>query len=220
MVFSATALSHTEKTIAEFKTVSKLLDKVYFERATRERVKSQAADLERWLDNEISKLKSKMTKLEKEQKSAERLDTFQLYGELLTANSHAIKKGATEAVVDNYYEQGTTVTIPLDPRQTAIENAQRFFTRYSKAKTALVMIAEQLEKTAEDIEYFEMIKQQVIQASPDDIAEIREELAELGFMKARNVKKRKNRRNLNQKRIHHHLALKFLSGKIINKMII
>ncbi len=36
-----------------------------------------------------------------------------------------------------------------------------------------------------------MIKQQVIQASPDDIAEIREELAELGFMKARNVKKRK-----------------------------
>ena len=53
------------------------------------------------------------------------------------------------------------------------------------------MIAEQLEKTEEDIEYFEMIKQQVMQASPDDIAEIREELAELGFMKARNVKKRK-----------------------------
>ena len=191
MVFSATALSHTDKTIAEFETVSKLLDKVYFERATRERVKSQAADLERWLSNEISKLKTKMTKLEKEQKSAERLDTFQLYGELLTANSHAIEKGSTEAVVDNYYEQGTTITIPLDARKTVIENAQRFFLRYSKAKTALVMIAEQLKKTIEDIEYFEMIKQQVLHASPDDIAEIREELAELGYMKARNVKKRK-----------------------------
>ncbi len=46
-----------------------------------------------------------------------------------------LNKGATEAVVDNYYEQGTTITIPLDPRKTAIENAQRFFTRYSKAKT-------------------------------------------------------------------------------------
>lgn len=191
MVFSATALSHTEKTIAEFETVSELLDKVYFERATRERVKSQAADLERWLQNEITKLKTKVTKLEKEQKSAERLDTFQLYGELLTANGYAIQKGATEATVDNYYDQGTTVTIPLDPRKTAIENAQRFFSRYSKAKNALVMIAEQLEKAADDIAYFEMINQQVLQASPDDIAEIREELAELGYMKARNVKKRK-----------------------------
>ena len=191
MVFSAATLSHTDKEVAEFGTVSELLDKVYFERATRERVKSQAADLERWLLNEITKLKTKMTKLEKEQKSAERLDTFQLYGELLTANSHAIQKGATEAVVDNYYEQGTMITIPLDPQKTAIENAQRLFLRYSKAKTALVMIAEQLEKSVEDIEYFEMIKQQVLQASPIDIAEIREELAELGYMKARNVKKRK-----------------------------
>ncbi|QUW21825.1 NFACT family protein [Sporosarcina sp. Marseille-Q4063] len=190
-VFSATSLTHTDKSIAKFNTVSELLDKVYFERADRERVKSQAADLERWLDNEIAKINSKVKKLQKEQESASKLDTFQLYGELLTANSHAIKKGASEAVVDNYYEQGTTVTIPLDPRQSAIENAQRFFTRYSKAKNALVMIAEQLTKAAEDIEYFEMLKQQVIQASPDDIAEIREELAELGFMKARNVKKRR-----------------------------
>ena len=190
-VFSATALTHTDKSIAAFNSVSALLDKVYFERADRERVKSQAADLERWLDNEITKLTSKIKKLQKEQESASKLDTFQLHGELLTANSHAIQKGATEAVVENYYEQGTTVTIPLDPRRSAIENAQRFFTRYSKAKNALVMIAEQLTKTAEDIDYFEMLKQQVIQASPDDIAEIREELAELGFMKARNVKKRR-----------------------------
>jgi predicted ribosome quality control (RQC) complex YloA/Tae2 family protein len=190
-VFSATSLTHTDKAIAHFNTVSELLDKVYFERADRERVKSQAADLERWLDNEIAKINSKVKKLQKEQDSASKLDTFQLYGELLTANSHAIKKGASEAVVDNYYEQGTTVTIPLDPRQSAIENAQRFFTRYSKAKNALVMIAEQLTKSEEDIQYFEMLKQQVIQASPDDIAEIREELAELGFMKARNVKKRR-----------------------------
>ncbi|MBO1910418.1 NFACT family protein, partial [Microvirga sp. 3-52] len=170
---------------------SELLDKVYFERADRERVKSQAADLERWLDNEIAKINSKVKKLQKERDSAGKLDTFQLYGELLTANSHAIQKGVTEAVVDNYYEQGTTVTIPLDPRKSVIENAQRFFTRYSKAKNAIIMIAEQLTKAADDIEYFEMLKQQVIQASPDDIAEIREELAELGFMKARNVKKRR-----------------------------
>ena len=189
-MFSATALTYADRNIAEYETLGELLDKVYFARAERERVKSQAADLERWLDNEIAKLNLKMKKLVKEQEAAGKLDTFQLYGELLTANSYAIRKGMTEAVVDNYYEEGTTVTIPLDPRKTPIENAQRYYARYTKAKTALVMIAEQLEKAAEDIAYFEMIKQQVIQASPEDIEEIREEFAELGFLKARKVKKK------------------------------
>ena len=191
IVFSATALTHADKTVAEFGTVSELLDKVYFGRAERERVKSQASDLERWLDNEIAKLNLKIKKLTKEKTAAGKLDTFQLYGELLTANSYAIEKGQTEAIVNNYYEEGTTVTIPLDPRKTAIENAQRFYSRYTKAKTASIMIAEQLKKADEDIEYFEMIKQQVMQASPEDIDEIREELAELGLMKARKGSKKK-----------------------------
>lgn len=190
MIFSATTLTYADKTIATFETLGELLDKVYFARAERERVKSQAADLERWLDNEIAKLKLKMEKLDKEKKSAEKLDTFQLYGELLTANSYAINKGDMEAVVDNYYEEGTTVTIPLDPRKTPIENAQRYYSRYTKAKNALIMIAEQLKKAKEDIDYFEMIKQQVMQASPEDIDEIREELAELGLMRARRGKKK------------------------------
>ncbi|MCM3637930.1 NFACT family protein [Sporosarcina luteola] len=189
-IFSATTLTYADRTVATFTTLGELLDKVYFARAERERVKSQAADLERWLDNEIAKLKLKMNKLEKEQNAAEKLDTFQLYGELLTANSYAINKGDREAVVDNYYEEGTTVTIPLDPRKTPIENAQRYYSRYTKAKNALIMIAEQLEKAKEDIDYFEMIKQQVMQASPEDIDEIREELAELGLMRARRGKKK------------------------------
>ncbi|MEK3935137.1 NFACT RNA binding domain-containing protein [Sporosarcina sp. FSL W7-1349] len=189
-VFSAVALTYADRTVAEFQTLGDLLDKVYFARAERERVKSQAADLERWLDNEIAKLTLKMKKLQKEQDAAGQLDKFQLFGELLTANSYAVQKGATEATVDNYYEEGTTVTIPLDPRKSPIDNAQRYYARYTKAKTALVMIAEQLEKAKEDIDYFEMVKQQVLQASPEDIEEIREELAELGFMRARRLKKK------------------------------
>ncbi|MDW0115790.1 NFACT RNA binding domain-containing protein [Sporosarcina thermotolerans] len=189
-IFSATTLTYADKIVATFETLGELLDKVYFARAERERVKSQAADLERWLDNETAKLKLKKEKLGKEQKAAEKLDTFQLYGELLTANSYAIQKGDTEATVDNYYEEGTTVTIPLDARKTPIENAQRFYSRYTKAKNALIMIADQLAKAREDIEYFEMIKQQVMQASPEDIDEIREELAEAGLMRARKSKKK------------------------------
>ena len=189
-LFSAIDLTHVDGTKQSFPTLSSMLDKVYFARAERERVKSQAIDLERWLTNEISKLENKMKKLQKEQETAQDLDTLKLYGELLTANSYMLNKGDKEATVENYYEQGTMITIPLDPRKSPIDNAQRFFSRYAKAKTALVRIAEQLAKTKDDIEYFEMVKQQVYQASPIDIEEIRQELVELGFMRARRSKKK------------------------------
>ncbi|PIC71752.1 hypothetical protein CSV77_00665 [Sporosarcina sp. P16b] len=189
-LFSATALTHAQGITQSFSTLGDLLDKVYFARAERERVKSQAIDLERWLSNEIAKLENKTKKLQKEQETAQDLDTLKLYGELLTANSYMLHKGDKEVTVENYYEQGTTVTIPLDPRKSPIDNAQRYFSRYSKAKTALIRIAEQLEKTKDDIEYFEMVRQQVYQASPIDIEEIRQELVELGFMRARRNKKK------------------------------
>ena len=51
-------------------------------------------------------------------------------------------------------------------------------------------------KTKEEIAYFEMLAQQVQQAAPGDIEEIREELAEQGYLKLRHARKRKNKRSL------------------------
>ncbi|MFC4409270.1 NFACT family protein [Chungangia koreensis] len=190
--FSASALTHLSGTKTRYASLGELLDRVFFARAERDRVKQQAGDLERWLQNEIDKLKLKMKKLQRDREQAEQLDQYQLYGELLMANLHAFKKGAKEAEVVNYYSEiGETIRIPLDVRKTPVENAQKYYSRYNKAKTALKMTEEQLAKTVEDIEYFEMLQQQVNQASPSDIEEIREELAELGFMKARTLKKKK-----------------------------
>lgn len=53
------------------------------------------------------------------------------------------------------------------------------------------MIEEQKQKTEDDITYFEMLAQQVQQAAPADIEEIREELAEQGFLRLRASKKKK-----------------------------
>ncbi len=190
--FSSIQLQHLVGEGSHFDTLGELLDKVYFARADRDRVKQQAGDLERWLQNEIDKLKLKMKKLSKEKAQAEKLETFQLYGELLMAHLYQLEKGQTEAQIVNYYdEDGATVTIPLNPRKTPVENAQAFYTKYNKAKTALIKTQQQMDKTKEDIDYLEMLQQQVMQASPNDIEEIREELAEQGWMKARILKKKK-----------------------------
>ncbi|MER2105511.1 MAG: NFACT RNA binding domain-containing protein [Solibacillus sp.] len=190
--FSPATLTHVEGKATSYPNLSELLDRVFFARSERDRVKQQAGDLERWLSNEIGKLHLKMKKLTADYDRAAKLDEFQLYGELLMANLYNFTKGKDFVDVVNYYsETGDTVRIPLSPRKSPIENAQSYYTKYNKAKTALIMVEEQKEKTLEDIAYFEMLAQQVQQASPADIEEIREELAEQGYLRLRASKKKK-----------------------------
>ncbi len=66
-----------------------------------------------------------------------------------------------------------------------------YYTKYNKAKNALVMVQEQIEKTKQEVDYFEMLVAQVEQAAPADIEEIREELAEQGYLRMRASKKKK-----------------------------
>ncbi|WP_336634384.1 Rqc2 family fibronectin-binding protein [Lysinibacillus fusiformis] len=190
--FSPIELTHLHGDMTVYPNVHELLDRVFFARAERDRVKQQAGDLERWLQNEIDKLALKTKKLTKDFERASKLDQFQLYGELLMANIYSFEKGVKEVTVINYYsENSEEITIPVSERKTPIENAQSYYTKYTKAKNALIMVQQQLEKTKEEITYFEMLAQQVQQAAPGDIEEIREELAEQGYLKLRHSKKKK-----------------------------
>ncbi|MFY3793461.1 Rqc2 family fibronectin-binding protein [Ureibacillus sp. MALMAid1270] len=190
--FSPTKLTHLSDEGTTFNNLSELLDRVFYARAERDRVKQQAGDLERWIQNEVNKLKLKLKKLQKELDNASKLDKYQLYGELLMANLYNFEKGLKEVTVVNYYsEDEEKITIPLSERKTPIENAQSYYTKYNKAKNALVMVQEQIEKTKQEIDYFEMLTAQVEQAAPGDIEEIREELAEQGYLRMRASKKKK-----------------------------
>ncbi|SFI21670.1 MULTISPECIES: NFACT family protein [unclassified Bacillus (in: firmicutes)] len=187
-------LSHLKGEEKAFSSVSELLDRFFFGKAERDRVKQQAHDLERFMQNEKAKNEKKLIKLQKTLEDAGKADKYQLFGELLTANMYAMKKGDKEIEVINYYDENSgTVKITLDPLRTPSENAQRYFQKYQKAKNSIAIVEEQIEKTNEEIFYFDSLLQQMEAASSKDIEEIREELAEEGYMrnrKAKNVKKK------------------------------
>ncbi|WP_046175109.1 Rqc2 family fibronectin-binding protein [Domibacillus indicus] len=185
-------LPHLAGERTSFDTLSVLLDRYYFGKAERDRVRQQANDLERLISNDLQKNRSKIQKLERTLQEAENAGEYQRLGELLTANLYAVKKGMTEIdVIDYYDENGKMITIALDPQKNPAENAQKYFSRYQKAKHAVIAVKDQIEKTNEEIRYFEALLQQLESASPRDIEEIREELADEGYIKARNVKKKK-----------------------------
>ncbi|MFJ5761770.1 NFACT family protein [Neobacillus sp. NPDC093182] len=195
-VFYLFPLEHIKGEVKSFSTLSEMLDRFYFGKAERDRVKQQGNDIERLIINEKEKNEKKIEKLESTLREAEKADQLQRFGELLTANLYVAKKGMKEIEVMDYYdEMGGTVAIPLDPRKTPSENAQKYFSKYQKAKNSVSIVIEQIEKAREEVLYFENLLQQVQSASPKDIQEIREELVEGGYIRdrqRRNAKKISN----------------------------
>ncbi len=182
-------LAHLKGESKTYPTLSEMLDRYYFGKAERDRVKQQGHDLERFILNEKEKNEKKIVKLEKTLKEAEKADKYQRFGELLTANLYMVQKGMKEIdVVDYYDENGGTVVIPLEPRKTPSENAQKYFLKYQKAKNALSVVEEQIALAKEEAAYFDNLLQQVESASPKDLEEIREELVEGKY-----IRERKNR---------------------------
>lgn len=190
-------LLHLKGESKNFSTLSKMLDRFYFGKAERDRVKQQSNDLERFIVNERDKNEKKIKKLKRSLQEAENAEQYQLLGELLTANIYAAKKGMKEIEVANYYHpDGEMVTISLDPRKTPSENAQKYFTRYQKAKNSIDIIKEQINLAEKELAYFDTLLQQIISASPKDIQEIREELIEEGYLRERQKKQTKKQQNI------------------------
>lgn len=175
-----------------FPSLSELLDRFFYQKAARDRVKQQGNDLERFIRNERDKNVNKITKLERTLEDAQQADRYQLLGELLTSNLYAVERGMTEVSVVNYYdENGESITIPLNPQKSPSDNAQNYFSRYQKAKNAIKIVHEQIEKAQEEIVYLEQLLQQLESASTKDVEEIREELEEEGYLKVRKQTKKK-----------------------------
>lgn len=187
-------LEHAQGETEHFSTLSHMLERYFHGKAEREQVKQKANDLLRFLTNEKKKNEKKIKKLEQTRKESEQAERYKLYGELLTAYMHQFQKGDESVEVINYYdEEGSMLEIPLDPQKSPNENAQKYFKLYQKAKKSVLAVDEQIRLAQEEIRYMETLLQQLEQASPSDVEDIRDELVEGGYLKKRAAQKKKKK---------------------------
>lgn len=124
-----------------------MLDRYYFGKAERDRVKQQAHDLERFILNEKEKNIKKIEKLQLELKEAKNAEKYQLYGELLTANLYAVQKGMKEIEVMNYYDENSgTIVIPLDPQNPLRKTPKSILQNTKRRKMRLRSFKSKLKK--------------------------------------------------------------------------
>ena len=171
-----------------FTSLSDLLDTYYKDKAERDRVKQQASELIRRVENELQKNRHKLKKQEKELLATDNAEEFRQKGELLTTFLHQVPNDQDQVILDNYYTN-QPITIALDKALTPSQNAQRYFKRYQKLKEAVKYLTELIEETKATILYLESVETVLNQAGLEEIAEIREELIQTGFIRRRQREK-------------------------------
>ena len=193
-------------------TLSQALDEFYRARDMGERIQQKSAAIHRTLKKNIERCERKLALQREALLGSQRMEEYRLKGELLTANLHLAQKGMKSAELPNYYEEGMPMLrVELDEKLSPGQNAQRYFKLYQKARSAQTLAAEQIEKTAAELNYLEGQMDNLSKCREEaELYELRQELEKFGYVKAN-----RSRRQLKQLPPSRPLRFTSPSGRVI-----
>lgn len=158
--------------------ISRMLDAYYGEHELADRMGSQRAALMGVVRERLEKLTSKVRSLEEAVQAGKEAETLRQWGELIQAYGYGLPPHADHLVAENYFDEDLPkVSIPLDPQLSPIENAQRYFRKYQKAKTSLETSERFLAETRDELAYWQGVATAIqLSETPEELAEIRAEV--------------------------------------------
>ncbi|MGN0384143.1 MAG: NFACT family protein [Eubacterium sp.] len=189
--FSAIRLSiYDDYEHSKYDSISCLLCAYFEKKNAITRINQKSADLRKIvttiLERDIKKYDLQMRQL----KDTEKMQKFKTYGDLLTTYGYSIKQGTDKFDTIDYYTNNE-ITIPLDATLTPIENAKKYFDKYSKLKRTRDALTSIIKDTKESIDYMESISVALDMASTeDDLKEIKSELVSSGYIRKRSSDKK------------------------------
>ena len=176
-----------------FDSFSQLLDDFYYEKDRFERTKQRSQTLLKLLSNMSARAARKLQSRQAELEACADKDSLRINAELILANQYRLEKGSLFYDLENFYNNNEPIRIPADPALSPSANAQKYFKEYRKAKTAEQMLGELIEQSEQELAYLETVIDSVNRADGyTELAEIRNELYEQGYLKrAKNDKTKK-----------------------------
>ncbi len=168
---------------SELESFGKLFETFYGEKERAERIHQRAGDVLRLLTNAEARLTKKIAAQKAELADCDGKEKFKIWADLITSSIYALEKGQREAVLTNYYEDPPSdVVIKLDERLTPAQNAQRYYKKYNKAKTAENVLKKQIEIAERELEYIYTVFDSLTRCETEsDITEVRSELYHSGY---------------------------------------
>lgn len=172
-----------------FETINKAAEEFYLTKSISNHIHEKYEAVIKNLSQLLAKEENKLIIREEELKQAEDCEQFNIAGNLLLSNMHLLKKGMKQITVENYYAVPyENKTIELRADRTPSANAQMYFKKYAKAKSAIVHLTKLIEESKEEIYY--LSSQLYYLTNAQNAAEADEVITEL--IKRNIVKKKKS----------------------------
>ncbi len=205
--FSAMPLSlYPDFTEVSYDSISLLLEDYYGAKEKLTRIRQKSSDLRRVLASALERNRKKADLQEKQLKDTEKRDKYKVYGELITTYGYQVEQGVPSMTVLNYYDN-QELTIPLDPELPVMDNAKKYFDRYSKLKRTCEAVTKQLAETREEIAHLESIGNSLeIAAREEDLAQIKAELTDYGYLRYKGSYGKKQKKARISSRPFHYLS--------------
>ena len=215
-VFPFPYLSRRTDSQRTFQTLSEALEIYFGTRDARDRLNQRSASMLKTLRSQLDRCQRKLAIQLEELSSAEKMEEYRRMGEAINANLYQLKKGMSSVELPDWSSPGGgTITVPLDLRLTPSQNAQRYFKKYQKARSAREIAAEQRDKTLAEIDYLEGMLLDVDKCvGESELEEIRQELVRTGYLKK--ITNRRQQRQLPQSKPCRYLSadgIEILVGK-------
>lgn len=160
-----------------------LLDGFFAGADRSERTRQRAHDLLKLLMNSCERISRKLELQKKELAECGEREVFRVCGDLINANIWRLEKGQSKAELEDFYT-GEMREIKLDPRLTPAQNAQKYYNEYRKLDTAEKKLTELIAKGQQELVYIDSVFDAASRTDSEaDLAEIRRELREQGYLK-------------------------------------
>lgn len=180
-------MQYTGAEVRRYESVGAMLDAYYGERDRELRTRQRAADIFRLLTTAEARIRKKLDAQRGELADCARGVEYKTLGDLITANIYKLSRGDSKVSLTDYSEideQGNyrEVEVDLDSRLTPAANAQRYYKKYAKTKTAQLELAKQLRLGESELDYIYSVFDALTHAETSaDLAEIRDELSRSGY---------------------------------------
>lgn len=181
----------------EFEKINRLLDFYFSTKIKQKKMSNLSSNLEKITSDNIDKAMKKYRRVKGQLKGARNAEKHKIKGELIKANLHQMKPGQDKLKTTNYYsDEQEEIIIQLDPDLSPMENAQKYFEKYDKAKKSVDYLKNESRKAKNEINYLKQVEVSIEQAeSVADLKEIKEELIEEGY-----IQKKKSKKDSRQKK--------------------
>ena len=183
------------------------LDDFYTYKENLDKFISYRSNLLKIVLNASKKITKKLNNINLKLQECNNMDTYKLYGELLTTYLYKLPSENVEKVeLENYYDNNNLISIPLDKKLSPSGNAKLYFKKYNKLKKALEIVSLQKKETEKEIEYLETIVYELdASTSLSDLEDINNEISEnilfkdLAHSKANIMQSKKSNNRVNKK---------------------